>query len=65
MGLFLTIFEGDTPADAHPILAIRDPTILAAVRQLLLDRLADDPSGKVLPLKRPRPAPKGPGAPAR
>jgi hypothetical protein len=38
MSLFLTIFEGTTPADARPIVAISDADIIAAVRRLLFER---------------------------
>ena len=51
MPLFLTIFEGATPATARPILAINDPAVMAAVRRLLLERLADAPVAKVSPLR--------------
>lgn len=53
MPLFLTIFEGPTPLKARPILATRDPDIIATVRQLLMARLEGKPAGKVGPL-RPR-----------
>jgi len=39
MPLFLTIFEGATPADAQPIIAIQDPEIMAMLRSLLFQRL--------------------------
>jgi hypothetical protein len=52
MPLFLTLHEGSTPATARPIVAISDPGVIAAVRQLLIDRLADAPPGNVLSHKR-------------
>jgi hypothetical protein len=55
MSLFLTILEGTTPADARPIVAISDAEIVATVRSLLLERLADEPTRKLLHLK---PVPK-------
>jgi hypothetical protein len=51
MPLFLTIFEGTTPADARPIVAISDAEIVATVRSLLLERLADEPTRKIVQLK--------------
>ena len=51
MSLFLTIFEGTTPADARPIVAISDADIVATVRSLLLERLGDEPTRKVVHLK--------------
>ena len=58
MPLSLVILEGLTTATSQPILATRDPQIIAVVRQLLLDRLADQPTSKILPFedagKRPR-----------
>jgi hypothetical protein len=51
MPLFLTIFEGSTPADARPIVAIRDTDIIAAVRRLLFERLADNAKQKVVHLR--------------
>jgi hypothetical protein len=56
MPLFLTIFEGSTPADARPIVAISDAAIIATVRSLLLERLRDEPTRKVVHLK-PMPKP--------
>jgi hypothetical protein len=50
MSLFLTIFEGTTPADARPVVAISDADIIAAVRRLLFERLADKATRKVVPL---------------
>jgi hypothetical protein len=60
MPLFLTVFEGSTPATARPIVAISDPGVIAAVRQLRIDRLADAPLGNVLSLKRPKSQQKSP-----
>jgi hypothetical protein len=54
MSLSLIILDGPTPTTARPILATSDPDILAAVRQLLLQRLVDTPRGTVLPLHRPQ-----------
>jgi hypothetical protein len=51
MAFFLTIFEGSTPADARPVIAIKDPDILAVVRQMLSDRLTEALDDTVLPLK--------------
>jgi len=51
MVFFLTIFEGSTPADARPVVAIKDPDILAVVRQMLSDRLTEALGDPVLPLK--------------
>jgi hypothetical protein len=50
MSLFLTIFEGTTPADARPVVAISDADIIAAVRRLLFERLADKATRKAVPL---------------
>ena len=41
MSLSLVIFEGSTPEESIPILATKDPTIIAFVRQLLWSRLQD------------------------
>lgn len=41
MAISLVIFEGPTPAKAKPILATRDPQIIAAVKRLILERLSD------------------------
>ena len=49
MSLFLTIFEGTTPADARPVVAISDADIIAAVRRLLFERLADNVKRKGRP----------------
>jgi hypothetical protein len=51
MSLFLTIFEGTTPADARPVVAISDADIIAAVRRLLFERLSDNAKHKVVHLK--------------
>jgi hypothetical protein len=51
MPLFLTIFEGTTPADARPVVAISDADIAATVRSLLFERLGDEPTRKIVPLK--------------
>jgi hypothetical protein len=51
MPLFVTIFEGNTPADARPVVAISDADIVATVRALLLERLADEPTRKIVHLK--------------
>jgi hypothetical protein len=51
MSLFVTIFEGTTPADARPIVAISDADIVATVRSLLLERLVDKPPRKIVHLK--------------
>jgi hypothetical protein len=62
MPLFLTIFEGPTPDSAMPLLATHDPEILAAVRQLLLDRLIEG-AGPVIPLRLKRKPVKLPVSP--
>jgi len=56
MPLFLTICEGTTPADARPVVAISDADIIAAVRRLLFERLADKAKRKIVHLK---PIPEG------
>ena len=52
MPLSLIILEGPTPQTSHPVLATRDPSIIAVVRELLLKRLEDKPTGTILPLSR-------------
>jgi hypothetical protein len=52
MPLFLTILEGPTAAAARPIMAINDPQILAAVRDMMHDRLVDE--GCSVPRSVPR-----------
>jgi hypothetical protein len=47
MSLSLVLLDGPTPAEAHPILVTSDPNIIAAVRRLILERLAVEPSGQV------------------
>lgn len=42
MSLFLTIFEGVTPSDARPLIAINDPEIIATVRDMLVKRLGKE-----------------------
>ena len=39
MSLYLTLFEGSTPADARPLMAISDPAIVETVLTLLVERL--------------------------
>lgn len=39
MSLSLVIYEGSTPEESIPIVATKDPTIIAVVRQLLWSRL--------------------------
>jgi hypothetical protein len=39
MPLYLSILEGASADTAEPVLAIRDPAILAAVGKLVMDRL--------------------------
>lgn len=53
MAIFLTVFEGDSPAQARPVLATADPAIIAVVRRLLMDRLVEEPTRPVLQLQRP------------
>lgn len=52
MPIFLTVFEGDSPAQARPVVATSDPAIIAVVRRLLWDRLAEAPTSPVLHLQR-------------
>jgi hypothetical protein len=40
MSLFVSILEGESADSAEPVLAIRDPAIIAAVGKLVLERLA-------------------------
>jgi hypothetical protein len=47
MAIFLTVFEGDSPAQARPVLATADPAIIAVVRRLLMDRLVEKPTRPV------------------
>jgi len=54
MAIFLTVFEGDSPAHARPVLATSDPAIIAVVRRLLMDRLTEEPKRPVLRLPRPQ-----------
>jgi hypothetical protein len=53
MALFLTVFEGDSPAHARPVLATSDPAIIAVVRRLLMDRLVEEPTRPTLHLPCP------------
>ncbi len=53
MPLFLTILDGATPDEAQPILAIRDPQILATVRAMVHARLTEEHPGKVVALAEP------------
>jgi len=39
MPLFLQILEGDTPSNARPVIATRDPEIIAVVAAALQRRL--------------------------
>jgi hypothetical protein len=52
MPLSLVIFENPSEEEAYPLLATRDPAIIAIVRRLLMDRLAEKPTGTVLRLPR-------------
>lgn len=54
MPLSLIIVDGVTPGSSRPILAIRDPDIIAAVCDLLLKRLTDKPTRKILSLHPPK-----------
>jgi hypothetical protein len=48
------VFEGDSPAQARPVLATSDPAIIAVVRRLLMERLGQEaPLRSVLQLHRP------------
>ena len=40
--LFLTILEGDSPSDAHPVMATEDPEIIKTVARHLMMRLGLD-----------------------
>jgi hypothetical protein len=53
MPLSLIILDGPTPQTSHPVLATRDPSIIAVMRELLLKRLEDKPTATILPLSRP------------
>ena len=52
MALSLVIFENPSEEEAYPLLATRDPAIIAIVRRLLMDRLTEKPTGSVLRLPR-------------
>jgi hypothetical protein len=58
MPLFLSILEGDTAEAAEPVLAVRDPDLVAMVGRAIMQRLAggEDPDscGQVLSLRQPR-----------
>jgi hypothetical protein len=41
MSLSLVIFEDSTPEESIPVVATKDPNIIAVVRQLLWSRLRD------------------------
>jgi hypothetical protein len=41
MPVYLTLYEGQTPAEAQPVVATSDPHIIAMVRRLLMERLGD------------------------
>ena len=41
MSLSLVIFDGSTPEESIPVVATKDPNIIAVVRQLLWSRLQD------------------------
>jgi hypothetical protein len=64
MALFITIFQGPTPAQAHPLLAVNDAEILNAVRRILVRRLSENTSSTLVPLKKPArvPTQEPPGA---
>ena len=42
MPLFLTIFDGPTPAEARPLLTTRDPDAIAVVRNFLMKRITEE-----------------------
>ena len=42
MSLSLIIYEHPTPAETYPLLATRDPVIIATLRELILERLGDE-----------------------
>jgi hypothetical protein len=63
MPLSLVIFDNPTPEEARALLATHDPTIIAAVRRLLLQRLGEEPGARVLPLQPRQAPPKGRGRP--
>lgn len=54
MTFSLVIFEHTNPTEAHPLLATRDPNIIALVKRMLVERLGDEPTGNIRPLKRPQ-----------
>ena len=55
MPLSLIILDGPTLQTSHPVLATSEPSILAVVRALLIERLEDKSTRKILPLSRPKP----------
>lgn len=54
MAVSLVVFEGPTPSKARPVLATRDPYIIAALRRLLVERLTDEPVTDFFPPGRNR-----------
>jgi hypothetical protein len=57
MARYLTIYEGDEPSTAQPLIATSDPEIVREVQRLLIGRLEDHPFEKIfrLPTRHPRP----------
>ena len=49
--LFLTILEGDSPDQTHPVIATEDPEIIRAVARHLMMRLGLDDESR-LPIER-------------
>jgi hypothetical protein len=62
MTRYLTLYEGDEPSTAQPLIATSDPEIVREVQRLLIERLDGPPLEKIfrLPTRhaRPRTAPK-------
>lgn len=67
MPLFLQILEGESPAEATPIVATRDREIIASVARALASRLGmHDEGGRILALVRDgAPAKRRPAARAK
>jgi hypothetical protein len=54
MAFSLVIFENSSEDEPYPVVATRDPSIIAIVRRLLMDRLADERPKPLLHLQRPQ-----------
>jgi hypothetical protein len=59
MALYLNILEGSSPSEAVPILATRDPELIAAVARALSVRLGAEAQSRVLQLVREQLGPNG------